>query len=94
MNKNALHPPSTNPRGLNGWLVLDPGRWPYAWYGHTLADDAGAAMALLEPNDAAREQMRRSGWSVRAGNATELTRPVGIGLRSTKAARQGSKASA
>ena len=52
--------------------MIDPEGRPYAWYGCTLAHDASAVMALLEPDDVVRERMLRAGWSVRAGSGTEL----------------------
>jgi hypothetical protein len=59
-------------RGLLGWIVLNPTGHPYAWYGSGLANDASAAMAVVEPDATERQRMLDAGWSVRAGLGTEL----------------------
>lgn len=61
-----------------GWLLLMPGGYRYSWQ----ADPAAGGYpdetvwALFEPDPEEQARMRRTGWSVRPGYATDLFEPV------------------
>jgi predicted acyl esterase len=55
-----------------GWLVIDPGGHPYAWYSPALAHDEAAALKRLERKARVRKNMLANGWTVRVGSGVEL----------------------
>lgn len=59
-----------------GWLLIMPDGHPYAWHSATECLTADSAWERFEPKAAERAVLRGGGWTVVAGDATSLIRPV------------------
>lgn len=62
----------TTTRAASSWVVIDPAGVPCAWYSAGLAVDEMAAFAMFEPAPARRRKLVAAGWTIRAGEGSEL----------------------
>lgn len=67
---------STHPALTSGWLLVMPDGHPYAWYGVGEYPTVDSAWEQFEPTAAKRALLLGAGWTVAAGDATSLIRPV------------------
>lgn len=67
---------SIHPALTSGWLLVMPDGHPYAWYGAGQYPTVDSVWEQFEPTATKRALLLGAGWTVAAGDATSLIRPV------------------